>query len=37
MKKMAIELYDYQQDLIDRTRGAFAQGYNSPCIVSPCG
>ncbi|MGO2565862.1 MAG: DEAD/DEAH box helicase family protein, partial [Brochothrix thermosphacta] len=32
-----IKLYDYQEDLINRTREAFSTGYKSPCIVSPCG
>ena len=34
---MTFELYDYQVELIERSREAFRQGYNSPCIVSPCG
>lgn len=34
---MAFDLYDYQKELVFRAREAFKQGYNSPCIVSPCG
>lgn len=32
-----IQLYDYQQDLVDRARQAYHGGYHAPCIVSPCG
>lgn len=32
-----IELYDYQKELIERTRTAYINGYRAPCIVSPCG
>ncbi|MDT2783601.1 DEAD/DEAH box helicase [Enterococcus asini] len=32
-----IQLYDYQQDLVDRARQAYHDGYHAPCIVSPCG
>lgn len=32
-----IQLYDYQQDLVDRARKAYHDGYHAPCIVSPCG
>ena len=30
-------LRDYQEDLIDRVKAAYKQGYKSPCIVLPCG
>lgn len=32
-----MKLYDYQQDLVNRTRQAYIKGYNAPCIVSGCG
>ena len=28
---------DYQEDLIDRVKTAYKQGYKAPCIVLPCG
>lgn len=31
------QLYDYQQDLVDRSREAYQSGYRSPCIVLGCG
>lgn len=31
------KLRPYQQDLLNRTRQAYMQGYKSPCIVAPCG
>lgn len=31
------ELYDYQEDLIKRSRESFINGYRAPCVVSPCG
>jgi superfamily II DNA or RNA helicase len=31
------DLRPYQAELLDRTRAAFADGYQSPCIVLPCG
>ena len=31
------KLRPYQQDLLNRTRQAYLQGYKSPCIVAPCG
>lgn len=34
---MAFELFDYQQSLVNRARKAFIEGYQAPCIVSPCG
>ena len=27
----------YQNELLDKTRQAYAEGYRAPCIVSPCG
>lgn len=27
----------YQNELLDKTRQAYIQGYQAPCIVSPCG
>ena len=30
-------LRDYQEDLINRVKAAYKQGYRSPCIVLPCG
>ena len=32
-----LKLRPYQQDLLNRTRQAYLQGYKSPCIVAPCG
>lgn len=32
-----MKLYDYQQDLVDRTRQSYRDGFNAPCIVSGCG
>lgn len=32
-----MKLYDYQQDLVDRTRQSYIDGFNAPCIVSGCG
>lgn len=34
---MPIKLYDYQEDLVKRTRQAYIDGYKAPCIVSGCG
>lgn len=34
---MSYSLRPYQQDLIQRTREAYATGYHAPCVVSPCG
>lgn len=31
-----IQLYDYQQDVYDRTQEAFRKGFKSPLIVLPC-
>lgn len=31
------DLYDYQEELIQRARESFSKGFKSPCIVSPCG
>jgi superfamily II DNA or RNA helicase len=31
------ELYDYQQELVDRARRSYTEGFKAPCIVSPCG
>ncbi|RBS43373.1 hypothetical protein EB19_00568 [Enterococcus faecium] len=28
-----MELYDYQNDLVDRARQAYVDGYKAPCIV----
>ena len=30
-------LRDYQEDLINRVKSAYKQGYKAPCIVLPCG
>lgn len=30
-------LRPYQNDILDRTRTAYRDGYKAPCIVSPCG
>ncbi len=30
-------LRDYQNDLVERVRGAWREGYKAPCIVLPCG
>ena len=32
-----MELRDYQKDLLDRLFQAYADGYQAPCIVLPCG
>lgn len=32
-----IRLRDYQQDLFDKTRESFIQGYRRPLVVAPCG
>lgn len=34
---MAFKLHNYQRNLVDKARGAFSDGYTSPCIVAPCG
>lgn len=34
---MKIKLYDYQQNLVDKVRQAYIDGYKSPCVVAPCG
>lgn len=31
------QLYDYQQDLVDRARQSYIEGYKAPCIVLGCG
>jgi len=31
------QLFDYQKDLVKRSRESFAEGYKAPCIVAPCG
>ena len=30
-------LRPYQNELLDKTRQAYREGYKAPCIVSPCG
>lgn len=32
-----MQLRDYQNTLIDKVRNSYAEGYESPCIVAPCG
>ena len=32
-----MKLYDYQQDLVNRTRQSYIEGFKAPCIVSGCG
>ncbi len=32
-----MELRVYQNELLEKTRQAYQQGYHAPCIVSPCG
>lgn len=34
---MTIQLYDYQEKLVSKTRKAYIDGYKAPCIVAPCG
>ena len=34
---MAIKLHDYQQNLVNKARQAYKDGYKAPCIVAPCG
>lgn len=34
---MAFKLHGYQQNLVDKAKQAFSDGYKSPCIVAPCG
>src|SRR5690625_4352587 len=31
------QLHDYQQNLVDKARQSYVDGYVSPCIVAPCG
>lgn len=33
---MKTQLRDYQQDVYDRARQAFKEGFKSPLIVLPC-
>lgn len=33
----SIQLYDYQQALVNKAREAYRNGYKAPCIVAPCG
>lgn len=37
MKKPKIKLYDYQKELVNKTRSAYREGFKSPCVVAPCG
>lgn len=32
-----MQLYDYQNDLIDNLSRSWRDGYKRPCIVLPCG
>ena len=32
-----VSLYEYQQEIVQKTRTAILNGYKHPCIVSPCG
>lgn len=32
-----IQLHNYQQNLVQKAKEAYKQGYKSPCIVAPCG
>lgn len=32
-----MQLREYQEELIDRVRASYKQGYKAPCIVLPCG
>lgn len=34
---MTFVLHEYQQNLVDKTRQSYANGYRSPCVVAPCG
>lgn len=34
---MPIKLHDYQQNLVNKARQAYKDGYKAPCIVAPCG
>ena len=34
---MMFELRPYQRELIDRVQGAWADGFQAPCVVLPCG
>ncbi|MBR7928404.1 DEAD/DEAH box helicase [Aerococcaceae bacterium zg-ZUI334] len=34
---MAIQLYDYQEKLVNDARQSYANGFRAPCIVAPCG
>lgn len=32
-----MKLRSYQEELIDKVKQAWRDGYKSPCIVAPCG
>src|SRR5690625_3549672 len=34
---MKFKLHNYQQELLNKTRQAYADGYQAPCVVAPCG
>lgn len=34
---MAFKLHSYQQNLVNKARNAFKDGFRAPCIVAPCG
>lgn len=34
---MTYKLHDYQQNLVNKVRQAYIDGYKSPCVVAPCG
>jgi len=34
---VTIKLYDYQNTLVEKARQSYRDGYQSPCVVAPCG
>lgn len=34
---MTFTLHPYQQNLVNKTRQAYLDGYKAPCVVAPCG
>lgn len=34
---MTIQLYDYQNTLVEKARQSYRDGYQAPCVVAPCG
>ena len=34
---MSIQLYPYQETIVQKVRQSYANGYRAPCVVAPCG